>query len=179
MDIFLGTFAAAAGTLAFFGGIALCMWVDQRGKWRQRELENAERMKALEQGLPLPDAEIARAEAEKSRARAAGAVGVLVPLFTLAASVGSTAIVLAYQKHSETPIAFATPRSTAPLVTIWVVCGVIVTAALVLSIRNLRRSPALEAGAPKPGGHGMPPETPRGPVLAEFAPGSAAFKERT
>jgi hypothetical protein len=177
----------AIAALLFFGlpvtlglGLAaLALVFDYRKKAQERELTHVERMKALERGLPLPDAEIARAEAEKSRARAAGTIGALVPLFALAASVGSTAIVLAYQRDGDMPIPFATPRSTAPLVTIWVVCGVIVTAALILSIRSLRRSPALEAGEPECGGHGALPGTARGPVLAEFTPGSSAFRERT
>src|SRR5262245_37163315 len=178
MEVFVGAIAAAAGTLAFFGGIALCMWVDQRGKWRQRELESAERIKALEHGQTLPDAEIARAEAEKSRARAAGTIGVLVPLFTLAASVGTTAVVLEFQRHRDNPFIPGSGSSPA-VITIWVVCGVIVTSTAIMSLRSLRRAPVAEPQPAETARPVPPTEKPREPILAEFAAGSAAFKERT
>lgn len=63
--------ANVLGLGALFGGIALCVRYDQQGKTRRRELEHAERMRALELGRPVEDAAVARYQA-------LGAVGVAV-----------------------------------------------------------------------------------------------------
>ena len=67
-NLMWGGLSAAAILLALFGGIALLMLIDGRGKARDRELTHAERLRALELGQPLPDAEVARAHSEASRA---------------------------------------------------------------------------------------------------------------
>jgi hypothetical protein len=114
MDLQESALATAAGVLAFFGGIGLLMWIDQRGKARQRELEHTERMKALELGHTLPDAEVARAQADGSRTTAAALVATFVSLILMAAASGATALVLY----------LADPRyQLALLCTIWGVCG--------------------------------------------------------
>jgi hypothetical protein len=108
--------AGSIGAIAFFGGIALVMWIDQKGKAREKELAHIERMKALELGLPLPDADIARANAEATRARAAGLTAILVPLGMAGAAVGATPLVF----HSTTA------NVHLPLLcVIWGVCGLV------------------------------------------------------
>src|SRR5262249_41703308 len=105
MDTPATLFMGALATFGFFGGLALLVWVSHKGKGekkrlkherelQQRQMEHAERLKALELGLPLPDAEVARANADRSRYWAAGLVGVLVPLFMTGAAAGTTAIIL-------------------------------------------------------------------------------------
>jgi hypothetical protein len=114
-DIFT-PLAAALGTFAFFGGIGLIMWIDQKGKSRERELAHIERLKALELGQPLPDAAVARAQADASRARAAGATMILVPLGMAGMAVGVTPLVFI----------FGGPNlHLALLCVIWGVCGLV------------------------------------------------------
>src|SRR5438128_2605714 len=86
MDMDAAYVMMTMGGLAFFGGLALTFW--DRRKREERQTAHLERAKALELGQPLPDAEIARATAEVTRARAAGLIGALVPgLMTVAAGV--------------------------------------------------------------------------------------------
>ncbi len=85
--------AAALGTLAFFGGIALLSWIDYLKKRKDRELSHQERLKALELGHPLPDIEIARSGTESTRAVMLGIIGLLVPISVIGMAVGATAIV--------------------------------------------------------------------------------------
>ena len=129
MDFPLAGFAAVAGTLAFFGGIALLMWVDQRGKNAQRQLMHAERLRSLELGHELPDAEVARAESRSSRAWAVALVGWLVPLLALGAGVGGTALVLLLaSEHVHLTV----------LCTIWGVCGLVSVVAVNVSLGTLK-----------------------------------------
>ena len=50
MDPVLMIVANVAGVAVLFGGIALLVWLDQRGKTRRRELEHVEWMRAIELG---------------------------------------------------------------------------------------------------------------------------------
>ena len=72
MEILWGGIAGALGSLGFFGGIALLVWAGNKGEaekkklqhereLKQREMEHTERLKALELGQTLPDAEVAQA----------------------------------------------------------------------------------------------------------------------
>lgn len=126
-------FAGTVGSIIFFGGIALLMWVDQRGKIRQRDLEHAERMKALEVGQPLPDSDIARAKADSTRAGVAGFIGVCVPLFMASAATITTCVTIS---HSNVPWERS---STALLIVVWIVSGLISLLTVVLSLVALRR----------------------------------------
>lgn len=130
MDAAWGGMAAAVSVLALFGGIALLMWVDARGKGQERQLAHTERLKALEVGRALPDADVARAQAEASRAWAAATVGFLVPLGVMGAAIGATALVF---NHAES-------RVHLPLLaTIWGVCGVVSLTAVASALACVRR----------------------------------------
>jgi hypothetical protein len=122
MNEILVALAPAAGLLAFFGGIALCMWVESLAKAKVREQEHSERTRALEMGQPLPDADVAKA-------RAAGTVGTLVPLIMVGGAVGATFLVLNWTN----------PVWHVPLLgTIWIVSGVVCLVTVVASLRTLR-----------------------------------------
>lgn len=117
------TMVALGGTLSglvFFGGIGFLVWLDYRGKAKQRAIEHIERMKSLEVGLPLPDAEVANAEADRSRSRAAGTIGFAVPFVMSGAALAATLIMINY---SYEPVI---ERLMLPLLcTIWGVCGLV------------------------------------------------------
>src|SRR5215472_1523088 len=106
MDVALGGFAGALGLFALFAGIALLVWVSNKGEsekrklnheaeLQQRQLAHAERLKALEAGFPLPDADLALASTDRIRAGVAGAIGIVVPVVTVGGAVAGTALVLA------------------------------------------------------------------------------------
>ena len=129
------TLLAGIGTFGFFGGIALLMWIDQKGKARERDLVHTERLKSLELGQALPDAEVARANAEASRAWALALTTTLVPLGLFGTAVGATAMVFAS----------AGPSSHTALVSaIWGTVGVVslVTVSIGLSAGQKRRERA-------------------------------------
>jgi hypothetical protein len=142
MEVILGGIAAALGSLGFFGGIALLVWAGNKGEaekkklqheqdLKQREMEHAERLKALELGQTLPDGEVARAHAERSRFRAAGLVAVLVPLAMGGAAVGSTPIILNHSWEGS---------FQGVLYAVWGVCGLVslVTVVNCISVLNRR-----------------------------------------
>jgi hypothetical protein len=76
------------GLSVMFGGISLCVRHDQAGKTRRRELEHTERMRAIELGLPLEDADVARYQA-------LGAIGVAVPIVSMISAALASCFVLA------------------------------------------------------------------------------------
>jgi hypothetical protein len=116
MDLIGGGVFAVVGLAVFFGGIALLMLIDGRSKAHERQLAHAERLKALELGQPLPDAEVARARASAQRAWAAGLTALLVPLGLASTAVGATALVFS----------MASPQAHVTLLcVIWGVCGVV------------------------------------------------------
>jgi hypothetical protein len=94
MDMMVIGFAPAVGILALFGGIGFLVWLDHKGKLRQREMEQAERMKMLELGQELPDVTLAWHKTEVARTRAAAGIGILVPLVFIGAMVGLTILIL-------------------------------------------------------------------------------------
>src|SRR5205823_5905816 len=153
MEMILGGIAGALGSLGFFGGIALLVWAGNKGEaekkklqhereLKQREIEHTERLKALELGQPLPDAEVARAQAERSRFRAAGLVAVLVPLAMGGAAVGSTPIILNHSWEGN---------FQGVLYAVWGVCGLVSLATVTncISVLNRRdkRQPEAEKSA--------------------------------
>jgi hypothetical protein len=150
MEIFWSGLATALGSLGFFGGIALLIWAGNKGEaekkrlehereLKQREMVHAERLKALELGQTLPDAEVARAQAERARYRAAGAIAVLVPLFLGGAGVGTTPILL---NHT-----WGEAHLNGVLYTVWGVCGLVslVTVTNCIGVLNRRDKRAAEA----------------------------------
>ena len=140
----LSGFAGAAGILAFFGGIALIVWAASRGEAEKRKLEaekqqlaHAERLRALELGQPLPDAEVARAVADRARARVAGCVGLLLPLGLVGAALATT---LQLVEHNPAGSEFAEAGLVVPplLYAVWGVCGFVSLMTVVLSFATMR-----------------------------------------
>ena len=130
LNEFWGPFTAVGGTLAFFGGIGLLMWIDYKGKAREKELAHAERLKALETGQALPDAEVARSGAEASRAWAAGLTTVTIVLGMAGAAVGATAMVFTN----------AAPSIHLPLsCVVWGVCGAVGLTTVSLGFAAMRQ----------------------------------------
>jgi hypothetical protein len=152
METALGVFGGAFGLFALFGGLALIIWVastadlkkkqmQQEQDMKEREFQHAERLKALERGVRLPDADLASARAEATRAVAAGLVGGVVPLAMAGTAVGATAIILA----------LAEPHLHLPLIcTVWGINGGVSMVALSLSLGALRRRPPRPADWDRP-----------------------------
>jgi hypothetical protein len=134
--------AAVAGILALFGGIALLVWVEARSKVRERELAHAERIKALETGQPLPDAEVARCRAEASRAWAAGMTTTFVALGMAGAAVGATALVFQFVESTTQLPYFCVA---------WGVCGLVGLVAVSHGFRSMRRREGVRGGSGQPG----------------------------
>jgi hypothetical protein len=152
----LGALLMIGGALLFFGWVALLAWMEQQSKQRLRAIEQEERLKALELRVPLPDAAVAQVQVEATRARAAGAIGVLVPLGTGAVLLATTLGLLGLTHRDGTPA-----LAWALLFVIWPVGGAVSIAAVLLSLRALQRRPELKA-APDPaaGGANGPPAGP-------------------
>ncbi len=114
--------ANVLGVATFFGGIALCVRFDQQGKTRRRELEHAERMRAIELGRPLDDAVVARYQA-------LGAVGVAVPIACLSAAVIVSCFAMMFKEPEWKFGAMAV---------VWMVCGAVCLAVLPAVAARLR-----------------------------------------
>jgi hypothetical protein len=115
--------------LTLFGGIALCVWLDQRGKTKRRELEHVERLRALELGRPLEDAETARADA-------LGSIGVSLGVTCIAAAALTSCFAL-YLLESELRVLV--------LLAVWAICGLTgggIAAACVVALRPRKGSAA-------------------------------------
>jgi hypothetical protein len=126
---FLGAVTAIGCTVAFFGGLALIMWIDSKGKAREKELNHIERLKALETGQTLPDAEVARARSESSRAWAAALTAIFVSLGMVGVALGATALIF---KH-------AAPAIHLPLVSVvWGICGLVALVAVSVGMKSIR-----------------------------------------
>lgn len=122
----LAVVAANIGGMALFiGGIALCVRFDQQGKSRRRELEHAERMRAIELGRPLEDAAVARYHA-------LGAIGVAVPVSALSAAAIGSGFALAFQQPEW---------RFGALAVVWAVAGAATLAAVPAVLARLRERP--------------------------------------
>jgi hypothetical protein len=169
MEAALGVVGGALALGGLFGGLALMIWVASRAElqkrqlgqereMKEREFEHAERLKALERGVPLPDADLAAARADTAWAVAAGLVAVVVPLVMVGTAVGATAIILA----------LAQPALHLPLVcTVWGVNGLTSIVALSLSLAALRRRTPRAAEWERPAPAKQPTGTPLLPALSE------------
>lgn len=115
--------ANVLGVAAFFGSIALCVRFDQQGKTRRRELEHAERMRAIELGRPLDDAAVARYQA-------LGAVGVAVPIASLSAGAIGSWVALLFKEPEW---------RFGALVIIWMVCGAVCLVVVPVVAARLRQ----------------------------------------
>ncbi len=125
--------AGALGSFAFFGSIAFTVWVEYRKNKNDRDAAHAERMKALELGLSLPDAEIERAKAYASAATSAGLVGILVPIAVLAVTLAGTIVAILNSKMGESHLVL--------FITAWSIAGVIVLTAVVQCLGVIRGLP--------------------------------------
>src|SRR5262245_54282370 len=161
MEMFWGGLAGAAGLLALFGGIAILMLIDGRNKAQERKLTHAERLKALEMGQPLPDAEVARARADAHRAWASGLAALGVPTVLAGSAVGATALVF---------VQASPPTHLTLLCVIWGICGLVSLVAVATGLGVLAGSGSSlpqEEGEDKPGRKG----------LKESGPLASAFRE--
>ena len=149
---------AGLGSLAFFGCIAFCVWVDYRKKKDDRDAAHQQRMKALELGYAALDAEIERARAYASAAWAAAVIGLVVPIVVILLTVIGT--IVAVVKEA--------PNMSVPCVIAWSITGIIVLVAVLASLRTIRQLPRPAADAPA---RGVP-----GGKRGE--PGSAEFQEK-
>lgn len=120
--------ANVAGVAVFIGGIAVCVWFDQRGKTRRRELEHAERMLAIEHGRPLDDAAVARS-------KALGAIGVAVPVVSLSAGAMGSFVALAFKDPWFQFAAFAVN---------WVICGAVALVVVPTVLMRFRERPSAD-----------------------------------
>lgn len=128
--------ATITASAVMFGGIAFCVWFDQRGRTRRRELEHVERMRAIELGRPLEDDSIARYQA-------LGAIGVVVPIASLsAATVGS-----GFALMLEDPL-----WRFLSLTIIWIVCGGVCALALPFLIAKFQEKPKRNPASSEYGG---------------------------
>lgn len=124
MDPWLIVAANVFGWGVLFAGIALCVYFDQRGKTRRRELEHAERMRALELDRPLDDAAV-------TRNKALGAIGVAVPVVSMSGAVVGSCVSLGIEM----------PWRLAAFLVNWIVCGAVCVAVLPLLVRRLQVPP--------------------------------------
>jgi hypothetical protein len=144
MDVVFGTLATAIGSLGLFGFLALAVWLEYRKKRDERQTAHLERMKALELGQPLPDAEIARATAEVTRARAAGLIGALVPTIVAVAAGVASGFILS-QRDPEF-WAGMHPKAHLLLV-VWLPSAVVILVTGIVALAVLRRRPPAPADA--------------------------------
>jgi hypothetical protein len=128
-----------------YGWIPLAIWLGVRKSSRARELVHLERMRALELGHAPSEGEVARAEAAAARARAAGWIGVLVPLFCALAAVSATVpLVLLLGALSISLLLL--------LAVVWTASACVATVAIAWSLAVLRSlaQTAAEGGAVAP-----------------------------
>ncbi|MCU0705255.1 MAG: hypothetical protein MUF18_14890 [Fimbriiglobus sp.] len=125
MNPFWMVFANVGGVAAFFGGIALLVWMDHRAKHRRREFEHVERMKAIELGRPLEDATVARY-------KALGAIGVAVPIVAFSAGLLGSVMALGINEPMWKAVAFCIN---------WVVCGAVPAAVVPIVLQRMKDHP--------------------------------------
>lgn len=130
----------AISTTAFFAFCAFAVWIDYRKKKDEREAAHLERMKALELGRPLPDAEIARANAYASAAWAAGLIGLLVPLVVVGLTVAGTIVAVLNLQAGQ--------NITVPLIVAWSIAAVLALVAVRRSLCVIRQLPRPAPDAP-------------------------------
>jgi hypothetical protein len=140
MDSLAAALAASVGTVAFFGCIAYCTWLDYRKKKDERDAEHAARLKALELGYAPQDAEIARAKADASAAWAAGVIGLVVPVVTMVLTFVLTLIAVLNRQPGES-------LSVGALAIGWGIAGVVSIVAIQGALHAIRGRTRKDAGA--------------------------------
>ena len=127
-----------SGTMILIGGVlllgffTLVVWWGLRYELRKTELAHIERKIAMENGLPLPDAEIARC-------RALGWIGATVPSSSLSLAVGATALLVPPRIPES---------SLGVLIAVWSACGVVAVSAVIAAIMRLRSAPVAKPVTP-------------------------------
>src|SRR5262249_33500738 len=122
---------------------------------KKKELEHAQRMEALRHGQALPDTgEIAKAQ---SAIRAAGAIGVLVPLALIGAVVLASVLILNLPDNPTISLFGAVSDLRSALFAVaWGVAGVVCLLTVMGCLRTVRRaqqwSPAPRRVGPARGG---------------------------
>jgi hypothetical protein len=118
--------------LALMGMVlaALIVIVPQllRSHQKNQELRNAERLRAIEQGVPVPPID--------DRARAAGRTAVLVPTVALISSATVTCFLIAYRSENILAVSIA----------VWSVAGVVSLAAITGGVALVGRLAQIESG---------------------------------
>jgi hypothetical protein len=148
---FMTPLAGAAALLALFCGIALLMWIDYRSKIREKEHAHTERLRAIEAGQPLPDVDVARAQADATRSRSAALTAIFVPLGMAGAAVGATALVFHLADlHVQLPLGCV----------IWGVCGLVSLVAITNSLGVMRRRERLDGRVQRSPRERVNPRTP-------------------
>jgi hypothetical protein len=109
------------------------MWF--RNNEKKLDHQHLERMKCLEQGLPLPDAELAWVEATRLRGGQVTAVMIIGTIGLMAAPVGTTAILFAL----GTRLVGASVILPLLTVLIWSVCGSVLYTLFQNGMRALSR----------------------------------------
>jgi hypothetical protein len=106
---------------------------------RMRNLEHAERLRALELGQPLSDAgELSKTQ---SAVRAAGTVGTLVPLGLASAAIGSSYLILGWIRENSQVTFFGSAFDLrfGLFAIVWGVSGLVMLATVAGSLRTVRR----------------------------------------
>ncbi|MCS7020713.1 MAG: hypothetical protein NZU63_02660 [Gemmataceae bacterium] len=116
--------------LLVIGGIVLAallvlVWWGIRYEQQKATLIHTERRLALERGVPLPDAEVARCTA-------LGWIGTVVPVFSLGVAAGVTFLLV--PPHTPEP-------SLGGLLAVWSACGVVAVSGVVAVVIRLRSAP--------------------------------------
>ena len=99
-----------------------------RAHQKNLELRNAERMKAIEQGLPVPPTD--------DRARAAGRTAVLVPTVAVIAAGTVTCFLVAYRSDNVLAVS----------ISVWSVAGIVSLAAITGGVALVGRLAQIESG---------------------------------
>jgi hypothetical protein len=117
-----------ASTALVLGTLLVLVPLLLRARQRALEMRHAERMRALEQGLPAP--------APDERSWAAGRTAVLVPMVVVCAASAVTCFLAAYQPDSLFSVSLA----------VWSVAGVVSLAAITGGVALMGRLAQLGSG---------------------------------
>jgi hypothetical protein len=123
--------SGAISAVAFFAFLSIAVWFDYRKKKDEQNAAHLERMKALELGQPLLDAEIARAKAYASAAWAAGLIGLLIPIVVISLTVVGTIVAVMYHNPWQNIVP--------PLIVAWSIAGVVMLVAVLRSLGVIQR----------------------------------------
>jgi hypothetical protein len=132
MEAILEKHSSELVILAIMGMVlaALIVIIPQvlRAHQKNLELRNAERIKALEKGVPVPPID--------DRARAAGRTAVLVPTVAVISAGAVTCFLVAYRSDTVLAVAIA----------VWCVAGIVSLAAITGGVALVGRLAQIESG---------------------------------